>query len=188
MTSTQSPNVQHSEETISTRRIHEGRIINLREDTIRMPSGRDAKREIVEHKGAVCIVPVQDDGRVVLVRQYRKPAEDALLEIPAGGLEVGEDAEECARRELGEECGLQAVSMTPLWSCFLAPGYSTELIHCFLAETLTPTPAHPDEDENVAVEIYTLDELLPMIDDGRIRDAKTIAGVFALYRRRTANA
>jgi ADP-ribose pyrophosphatase len=177
--------MEHFENTVSTRRIHEGRIINLREDTVQMPSGRTAKREIVEHKGAVCIVPVMQDGRIVTVRQFRKPAEDVLLEVPAGGLEAGEDPTDCARRELAEECGLHAERITHLSSFYLAPGYSTELLHCFLAEGMAEAEAHPDEDENVEVEIYTLDELLQMIDDGRIRDAKTICGVLALYRRRS---
>lgn len=177
-------NMEHDEPTLSTRRIHEGRIINLREDTIAMPSGRQAKREIVEHKGAVCVVPVLDDGRLALVRQYRKPAEEVLLEIPAGGLEAGEEPVDAARRELIEECGLRAATLTPLWSAFLAPGYSTELIHCFLAEGLTQTDTNPDEDEIVETELLRLEDLLPMIDDGRIRDAKTISGLLSLYRRR----
>jgi ADP-ribose pyrophosphatase len=176
--------MQHFENTVSTRRIHEGRIINLREDTVELPSGRTAKREIVEHKGAVCILPVLDDGRVVTVRQFRKPAEAALLELPAGGLEKGEEPIDCARRELAEECGLHAQRVAPMFSMYLAPGYSTELIHCFLAEEMGETEAHPDEDENVEVEVYALDELLHMIDDGRIRDAKTVAALMALYRRR----
>ena len=176
--------MEHSEPTTETRRIHEGRIINLREDTVQTPSGRLAKREIVEHKGAVCVVPVLADGRVILVRQYRKPAEAALLEIPAGGLEKGEVPLDAARRELEEECGYHAARLAPIFSCYLAPGYSTEIIHGFLAEDLTPTATNPDEDENVEVEIYTLDELLPMIDDNRISDAKTICGVLTLLRRR----
>ncbi len=175
--------MEHFENTVTSRRIHEGRIINLREDTVMTPSGRTALREIVEHKGAVAIVPVLDDGRVVMVRQFRKPAEDALLEIPAGGLEAGEDPADCARRELREECGLNAGRMEPLFSMYLAPGYSTELLHVFLAEELTPTETHLDEDENVEVETLDLPLLLQMIDDGGIRDAKTIAGLLALYRR-----
>ena len=176
-----------AEPTIATRRIHEGRIINLREDTVAMPSGREAKREIIEHNGAVCIVPILPDGRVVLVRQYRKPAEDFLLEIPAGGLEKGESIEECAARELREECGYQPGKLTHLYDAFLAPGYSTELIHCFLAEDLSEQSDDPDEDENVEIEIYALDELNAMIDDGRIKDSKTICALGCLYRRRQTN-
>lgn len=172
------------EPTLSTQRLYEGRIINLRVDTIGLPLGRESKREIIEHKGAVCVVPVLDDGRIAMVRQYRKATESELLEIPAGGLERGEEPEVAARRELIEECGLEAHKITKIFECFLAPGYSTELIYCYLAEQLTETDTNPDEDEIVATELYTLEELLPMIDDLRIRDAKTIAALLALYRRR----
>lgn len=175
---------QGGENTLSTQRIYEGRILNLRVDTVRLASGREAKREIVEHNGAICVLPLLDDGRLALVRQFRKPTDGELLEIPAGGLESDEAPIDAARRELIEECGLRAEKLTPLWSSFLAPGYSSELIHCFLAENLTPTDTNPDEDEIVETELFTLEELLPMIDDGRIRDAKTIAGLLSLYRLR----
>ena len=98
---------QLEEKTVSTQRLHEGRIIHLREDTVTLPSGRTAKREIVEHKGAVCVVPIKSDGKIIFVRQFRKPAEAALLELPAGGLETGEEPLECAQRELMEECGFR---------------------------------------------------------------------------------
>lgn len=176
--------MEHSETTLSTRRIHEGRIINLREDVVRLADGRESKREIVEHKGAVCIVPVLPDGRIVMVRQFRKPAEAALLEVPAGGLESGEEPLEAARRELIEECGYQAARITPLFQAYLAPGYSTELMYAFLGEELTTCDIDPDEDENVEVEIYTLDELLTRIDNGEVSDAKTLSALLCLYRQR----
>ncbi len=176
--------MEHFENTLSSRRIHEGRILNLREDTVQLPSGRSAKREIVEHHGAICVVPVQDDGRIVMVRQFRKPVETDLLEIPAGGLNANEDSIDCAHRELMEECGMEAGSMTPLFRCFLAPGYSTELMHGFLGQALIQRVATPEEDENLEIEIYTLEELLAMIDDGRIQDSKTICGLLSLYRLR----
>lgn len=176
--------MEHFEKTLETRRIHEGRIINLREDTVLLPSGRQSKREIVEHKGAVFIVPVREDGRIVMVRQFRKPAETDLLEIPAGGLEKGEEPAACAHRELIEECGLDAARMTPLFSCYLAPGYSTELIHGFIAEELTECDTAPDLDENVEVEVHELNDLLTMIDNDKIQDSKTICGLLALYRKR----
>lgn len=173
---------RQEEKTVSTERIHEGRIINLREDTVTLPSGKIAKREIIEHKGAVCIVPVRDTGKIVFVRQFRKPAEDSLLELPAGGLEIGEVPLDCAQRELMEECGLRAGRMTPLFECYLAPGYSTELMYGFLGEDLAIASAEADEDEDVIVEEYTLDEALQLLDEGQIRDAKTICGVLAYYR------
>ena len=176
--------MEFSEPTLKTRRIHEGRIINLREDDVLLPTGRTAQREIVEHAGAVFVLPVLSDGRIVTVRQFRKPAEAALLELPAGGLKPGEDPSDCARRELIEECSLKAGRLTPLFSCFLAPGYSTELIHGFIGEDLVQVEAQPEEDEHLGVEIFALEDLLPMIDDGRIRDAKTIAGLLSLFRLR----
>ena len=174
---------RQEEKTVSTVRIHEGRIINLREDTVTLPTGKTAKREIIEHKGAVCIVPVNSEGKLVFVRQYRKPAEESLLELPAGGLEIGEVPIDCAQRELMEECGLRAGSMTPLFECYLAPGYSTELMYGFLGESLTADAAEADEDEDVEVEEYTLDEALQLLDEGKIRDAKTICGLLAYYRK-----
>lgn len=171
-----------NEPTITSRRIHEGRVVNLREDVVRLPSGREAKREIIEHAGAVCVVAVEDDGRIAMVRQFRKPAETALLEIPAGGLEKGEEPAECAARELAEECLLQAETWTPLFRAYLAPGYSSELMYGFLAQGLSACHGEQDEDENVSVERYTLEELLPMIDDGRICDAKSICGLLAWHR------
>lgn len=172
-----------NEPTISSRRLHEGRIINLREDTVHLPNGRDAKREIVEHKGAACIVPVLPDGRVVMVRQFRKPAEAALWELPAGGLEIGEDPLECARRELSEECNLQG-EFSPLFECFLAPGYSTELMHGYLAVNCSEHRGTPDEDENLHIQAFTLDELMAMFDRGELRDSKTLCGLLAFYRQR----
>ena len=177
--------MEHSEETVSSQRIYEGRIINLREDTVALPSGRIAKREVVEHSGAVCVVPVLADGRIVMVRQFRKPAEAALLEIPAGGLNPNEDPMDCARRELIEECGLHGGQLTPLFTCYLAPGYSTELMYGFLGEGFEEGEPEPEEDENLEIEMYSLEEVLPMIDDGLIRDSKTICGLLALYKRRS---
>lgn len=165
------------EETIGTQRIHEGRIINLRVDTVRLPSGREAKREVIEHKGAVCIVPILDDGRVLLVRQYRKPADESLLEVPAGGLEEGESPEECATRELMEECGFRPSKLVPIYQAFLAPGYSTEMMYAFLATDLRPEKRQADDDENIEVEAFSLDELEAMIDSFQIRDAKTVAAI-----------
>ena len=171
------------EKTVSMQRLHEGRIIHLREDTVILPSGRTAKREIVEHKGAVCILPINAEGKIIFVRQFRKPAEAALLELPAGGLETGEEPLECAQRELTEEIGFRAEHMTPLFECFLAPGYSTELMYGFLGENLMEDKAEADLDENIVVEEYSLDEALALLDAGEIRDAKTICGVLAYYRR-----
>lgn len=167
----------HSEPTIATRRIYEGNIINVRVDTVRMSSGRDATREIVEHSHAVCIVPIDDDGNVVLVRQYRKPAESALLEVPAGGVEDGEVSEEAVLRELQEEIGYTADHLEHLSSFWVAPGWATEYMHAYLATGLRESRLEGDEDENIEVVRLPLNEAVAMFKTGEINDGKTIAAL-----------
>jgi ADP-ribose pyrophosphatase len=176
--------MNHGEKTLETQRIYDGRVVHLRVDTVELPSGKTAKREIIEHGGAVCVVPILPDGRIAFVKQYRKPTEEILLELPAGGLEPDEEPLDCARRELQEECNLLAQKITPIFSFYLAPGYSSELLHCFLAEDISEETGTPDEDENVETEILTLDEALQKLDAGEIRDAKTICGLLAYQRMR----
>ena len=165
------------EPTIGTKRIYEGNIINVRVDTVRMPSGRDATREIVEHSHAVCIVPIDNDGNVVLVRQYRKPAEDALLEVPAGGVEDGEISEEAVLRELQEEIGYTADHLEHLSSFWVAPGWATEYMHAYLATGLRESRLDGDEDENIEVVRLRFDEAVSMLKSGEINDGKTIAAL-----------
>lgn len=171
------------ETVIGTQEIYRGRIVHLRVDSVRLPDGKEAKREVVGHGGAVCIVPITDDGQVVLIRQFRLPASGTLLEIPAGGLELGEEPEAAAARELQEETGYRAAAMQHLFSMFLAPGYSTELIHTYLATGLTPGDTHMDEDERVVLTPMPLHEAVSRIMAGEVQDAKTIAGVLAAARR-----
>ena len=172
-----SPPDSLAELTIGTKRIYEGNIINVRVDTVRMPSGRDATREIVEHSHAVCIVPIDNDGNVVLVRQYRKPAEDALLEVPAGGVEDGEISEEAVLRELQEEIGYTADHLEHLSSFWVAPGWATEYMHAYLATGLRESRLEGDEDENIEVVRLRFDEAVSMLQTGEINDGKTIAAL-----------
>ena len=172
------------ETVIGTEEIYRGKIVRLRVDRVRLPDGKEAKREIVGHGGAVCIVPITEDGNVLMIRQFRLAAGGVLLEIPAGGLETGETPEACAARELEEETGYRTASLRPLFSMFLAPGYSTELIHAYLATGLTPGTTHMDEDENVVLTPIPLEEVVDRILAGEIRDAKTIAAVMAAYHLR----
>lgn len=165
-------------ETITgTQRLYEGRVVNLRVDTVRLPNGKPGRREVVEHGGAVAIVPMRDRETVLLVRQWRLPAGKALLEIPAGGIEAGEDAAACATRELAEEIGMVPDRLLPLYACYLAPGYSTEKIHGFLALDLRDAPEDADEDEFVETVPMRLEDALAAIATGEIEDAKTIAGL-----------
>ena len=164
------------EKTLESKRIYDGRIVSLRVDTVELPNGKKAMREIVEHHGAVAIVPILDTREVVMVRQFRQAAGEILLEIPAGTLGVGEDPEACAHRELIEETGYQASEMTRLFGSYLSPGYSNEMLHTYLATGLSEFPGELDEDEFVEVVRVDLDDVMGMIRRGEIEDAKSICG------------
>ena len=180
-----------TEQTITSERAFEGRLIAVRVDTVRLPSGRTTTREVVEHRGAVAIVPMLDGQRVALIRQYRRPADKVLLEIPAGTLDPEESPETCAQRELIEEIGYRAGRLLPLYHTYLAPGYSTEMLHCFLALDLTPEAGRPDLDEQIEVQVVGLEEAEAMAARGEIEDAKTLCGLLMARRvleRTTADA
>ena len=162
---------------MSSRRIFDGEVINLRVDEVKLENGVVATREVVEHRGATAIVPILDNGEVVLVRQYRYPVQAELLEIPAGTSEPNEDPKNCAIRELEEETGYRCGNIQELAAIFLAPGYSTEKIHIFLAKSLAKTQTHMDEDEKITTETYPLKVALEKIKTGEIRDAKSIVGL-----------
>lgn len=158
-------------------RIFEGKILNLRVDDVRLPNGKNATREIVEHNGAVCVVPVAEDGTVYMVRQFRYPFQETMLEIPAGKLDGDELPCAAANRELEEEVGVTAAELTYLGEIRPSVAYLTERIHVYLARGLTPTQQHLDEDEFLNIETYSLDALTGMILDGKISDAKTMAAI-----------
>ncbi len=167
---------------VSSERVYEGRVIAVRVDTIRDEEGGVLRRDVVEHPGAVAIVPLTDDGRIVMVTQYRHPVGEWLLEIPAGTLEEGEDPDWCAARELEEETGYTASSLRRLFSMYMAPGYCTELLYVYVAEGLAPGEARPDDDERIEVTMVALSDVADMVRDGRIRDAMTIAALMTLGR------
>lgn len=171
------------ERVIEQRRVFEGKVVNLRVDTVQMPDGRTATREVVEHTPAVAIVPVDAEGRVVLVRQWRVPAGAALLEAPAGSVDHGEDIEAAAQRELQEEIGYRAGRLTRMAGFWVAPGYCTEYIHVFLAEDLIESRLDADDDENIEVVRLSLADALTAITTGDIDDAKSQVGLL-LYARR----
>lgn len=168
------------ERTISSRLLHEGRHFSFLRDEVELPNGLKTYRDIVRHPGAVAIVPVLPDGRIVLVRQYRYAAGKPLLEIPAGTLEEGEDPLECARRELIEETGYEASELTAILSCYMAPGYSDEVIHFYEARGLREVGMSPEEDESIEVEVSEIGEIIRMIEENIIEDAKTIIGIRCL--------
>jgi ADP-ribose pyrophosphatase len=172
------------ERTISTRRQYEGRVVNLRVDEVQLDDGRSTTREIVEHPGAVAIL-AWDGARLALVRQWRHAAGAELLEVPAGTLdETDDDPQATARRELAEECALEARNWEAGPTFFTAPGFCTELMHTFLATGIEPaaTAEHAD-DEAIETAWLSLADALVACDDGTIRDAKSLAAIGWLARR-----
>lgn len=166
-----------NEKTISSQPIFNGKIVKLRVDTVALPDGRESTREIVEHRGAVAIVVVNGDKELFMVRQYRKPVEKILLEIPAGTLEENEDPIDCARRELSEETGLTAAHWEPILFYYSAPGFSDELLHLYMATGLEPGDTHPDQDEFLELVKLPLAEAYRQIFNGTIVDGKSIIGI-----------
>lgn len=176
-----SPGERRLDPPIRTTRIHEGRIVNLRESEYRRPDGTVVSREVMDHPGAVVIVPVDHD-HVILVRQPREAVESYTLELPAGKLDhAGEDPLECAKRELAEEVDRAADTWRDLGGFYTAPAILTEWIHCFLATGLTPLAGvEADEDEEIEIVEWPLSDLDGAI--ARVRDAKTLVGLMRLDR------
>jgi ADP-ribose pyrophosphatase len=169
--------VEHLRETRLTRTtIHRGRIVTLHDDIVRLASGREGHREVVEHRGAVGVVATDSAGALVLVRQWRHPLERALWELPAGTLEPDEQPDAAARRELEEETGYSARTWRELGRCATTPGFSNEVMVFYRAEDLTQGAPHPDEDELLDVQLFTPDQVSSLVHRGEV-DMKTIAGV-----------
>jgi ADP-ribose pyrophosphatase len=164
-----------------TRNIYTGKVITLNVDTVQLPNGVTVDLETIRHPGASAVVPVKDDGTVVLIRQFRHAAGGFIYEIPAGKLSPGEDPLHCAARELEEEVGYRAASFELLSSIFTAPGFADEVIHVYKATGLTMGRQHLDRDEVLDVIEMSLSEAITNIENGTIRDAKTIVGLQAVY-------
>lgn len=168
------------ERTLETKRIYDGRQVNLRVDTVVLPSGRETSREVVEHADCVAIVALDSEDNVLMVRQFRKPVERMLLEIPAGGIEPGEEPKDSALRELEEETGYHAGKVERLGGFYSSPGYSTEFLHLFLATELQRGRRDAKEDETIEVVPIPLEKIPSLISSGEICDAKSIAGLFSV--------
>ena len=166
-----------TEKTLSSEKIFDGKILHIRRDAIRLPNGQEALREVVDHPGGVCVVALDGQNRVLLVRQFRYPYMKILREIPAGKLEYGEDPREAAIRELREETGAVAGRFQSLGELYPSPGYCGEIIHMYLAQDLSFGETDLDEDEFLTLERVPFDELVKEVLDGGIRDAKTMAAV-----------
>lgn len=162
-------------EVISSTRPFQGKIVSVRIDEVRIDAGRVVRQEVVEHRESMTVIAIDPEERIVLVRQYRHPAGDALLETPAGSVDPGETAEQAVNRELAEETGLRARQVTPLGAFYLAPGWTTEFMHVYLARDLYESSAEPDEDEVIDVVRLPLSEWQDKIEAGEIRDSKSIA-------------
>ena len=163
------------EKTISSQTLFEGKIVTLKEDQAQLPNGAAAGREVVEHPGGVCILPLFDDGTVSMVRQFRYPFQQVVAELPAGKLEKGEDHRPAALRELEEEVGVTCGKLTYLGCLYLSPGFSSEVLHMYLAQDLKQGACHPDEDEFLETERVPFSTLVQQVLSGEIVDAKTVA-------------
>ncbi len=162
------------EKTLTSEKLFEGKIIDLRIETVEMPDGKTAYRELVDHPGEVGILALTKDRKIPMVKQYRKPIERAIWEIPAGKLEQGEDPMKCGIRELEEETGYKAEEIVPLGFLYPSPGFANEITYVFFAKGLTRGEVHPDEDEFLDVEEFTVDEVRAKIMNNEINDAKTL--------------
>lgn len=159
---------------------HKGKIVDFYSMNVKVPNGNTAEWDLIEHKGAAAVVPVDDEGKILMVRQYRGAIDDIMLEIPAGGRDsVEEDFKICAARELEEETGYRSEDIRHLINVNTAAAYTSELTAVYYAENLIPSRQRLDENEVVNVERYSIEEIEKMIYSGEITDAKTIAGVLA---------
>jgi ADP-ribose pyrophosphatase len=174
-----------AEKKISGEGVYDGIFLKMKRDTVSLPDGQYAVREYLEHPGAVAILAVLDDGRILLERQYRYPIAQAVIEIPAGKLNAGEDPLLCAQRELQEETGYTAKHWSKIRRIHPVISYSTEFIDIYLAEGLSPGPARLDEEEFLDVFAAPLEELLHWVEMGKITDVKTIISTYWLERRRS---
>jgi ADP-ribose pyrophosphatase len=168
---------------METKRIYTGIVVNVNVDTVRLPNGLTVNLEVVRHPGAAAVVPLKDDGTVVLIRQFRHAAGGYIYEIPAGKLHPGEDPAACAARELEEEVGYRAGKLELLSSIFTAPGFTDEVIHIYKAIELTVGRQQLDRDEVLEVIEMPLVDAIKMIETRAIRDAKSIVGLQTVYLR-----
>lgn len=170
-----------TEEKISGEEIFKGRVVHLFRDTVRLPNGKLTTREVMRHPGAVAIVPITDEGEVLMVRQYRYPFGRVLLEVPAGKLDPGEDCEVCARRELSEETGAEAEELTYIGEYYPSVAILDENIRMYIAKGLTYKQAHTDDDEFLQLERIPLKTLVDQVLSGEITDGKTQVALLKAY-------
>lgn len=167
-----------TEHKIESTMVFGGKLLTVYRDRVRLPNGSESEREWIDHPGAAAVVPLLDDGRVILVRQFRYPVGAEFIEVPAGKLDFpGEPPEAVASRELEEETGWRAGRLTSLGAYHMAIGYTNEIIHCYLADNLMQVGSKLDEDEFLEVLYIPFDEALQMVADGRITDVKSVVSL-----------
>jgi ADP-ribose pyrophosphatase len=166
------------DETLSSRVVFSGRAVRLRVDDVRLTDGSKTSREIVEHDDCVAVIPLDADGNVLMVKQFRKPVEKDLLEIPAGGIDPGEEPEDAVRREMCEETGYLPRKVERLGGFYASPGYCTEYLHLYLATDLIPDRLHAEDTDSIELVRVPLGRIAGLISSGDICDAKSIAGLF----------
>ena len=164
-------------EVINRNTIYHGRAFNVRRDEVRLQNQNTAYLDIIEHVGAVTILPVDDEGRILFIRQYRHATGKELLELPAGTLDPAELPENCALREIREETGYAAGKLIKIGEFFLAPGYSTEYMHVYLASELRPDPLPGDEDEFISLEPVPIKQAYNLAFNGGLQDGKSLAAL-----------
>ncbi|MFC1903504.1 NUDIX hydrolase [Chloroflexota bacterium] len=167
------------EKTLSSQLIYDGRAVKLRVDTVQTANNRQTTREIVEHADCVAIIAVDADDNVLLVRQFRQAVDKELLEIPAGGIDPGEDPEATVRRELREETGYLPKKVTKLGGFYSAPGYCSEYLYLYLATELTPGQLYAEDTEEISLIRIPVSEIPNLLASGKICDAKSVAGLLA---------
>lgn len=176
--------MEFKEKTLDSQMMYDGRIIKVYKDNVELADGKKSFREVVRHSGGVVILAFKDEDTILLVKQYRYPIGETVLELPAGKLEKGEDPFEAAKRELEEETGYCANKWTNLGYINTSPGFSDEKLYLYLAQDLEYTHCHPDEGEIIQAFEYKYDDVLNMIDNGEINDAKTICGLMRANMKR----
>ena len=165
------------EKTVSSEKVFEGKIIKLFFDKVMLPNNKTATREKVWHPGAVAVVPLTSENEIILIKQYRYPVEEVLIEIPAGKLDKGESPIDCAKRELQEEVGAVGGNLVHLSSFHTTPGFSNEFLHLYLAVNFEKKENNPDEDEFLQILSVPIKECIDWVFEGKIKDAKSIIGV-----------
>ena len=167
---------------VSSKPAFDGRLLHVHVDTVRLPNGRITTREMADHQGAIAVVPILPDGSIIFVKQFRYPMGTVMYEIPAGKIDSGEDPDTCAVRELSEETGYEADDWQYLGVIATTPGFTNEVIYLYAATGLHRHAQHTDEDEFISVEVIPKDKILPMIEDGTLYDAKSLAalGILAM--------